>query len=406
MKLLVIVVRGLQAGALGAYGNRLVETSCLNTLAFSGVVFDQHFALHPDPETARRVWRSGCHHFGPPVARPDVLEVVMGQGVAARLIVDRSRGGFEEFEAGWPRIDRVADTPAAVELAREALATAGDSWLTWLELAALLPPWRVPAPIVEAYFAPPDSGDDEEADEEEEDEDEDEESGDLIPPEEPLEPLFAPTLGPIDDDDQLYLRLRETYAAAVSHVDGLLGDLLDGLPDDIHVILTSDHGLPLGEHGVVGLVDPRLHQEVVQVPLIVYGPGCRPGRRVEALTGSIDLAPTIAELAGIRLGEAQGASLVPCLSGGAAPARDYLGLGGRQGDAQEYGLRARDLSMLLPVTDGVPRARLFLKPDDGYEVNDLSQHYFEKIESLERTLRMYVEEASKPGPLAAPPLEA
>lgn len=404
MKLLVINVRGLQASALGAYGNRWIETSCLNTLAGSGVVFDQHFALHPEPHAARRVWRSGCHSFAAPAEpRPDVLELVKQQGVAARLIVDQSRGDFPEFEAGWPRVDRAADTVAAVGLAREALASAGDSWLTWLDLAALLPPWSVPSAIVEAYFSDAPADEDEGDDDEVEEEDE---PADFIPPDESMEPLFDPAPGPIDaDDDKLYLRLRESYAAAVSHIDGLLGDLLDGLPDDIHVILTADNGLSLGEHGVVGLVNPKLHQEVVHVPLIVYGPGCRPGRRVEALTGSIDLAPTIADLAGVRLDGAQGQSLVPCLGGGVSLSRDYLALGCQVGDQSEYGLRTPDLAIMLPMTNGVVAPRMYLKPDDGSEVNDVSHSFFEKVESLERTLRGYIEAASRPGPFVAPPLD-
>ena len=59
MKLLVLIVRGLQAAATGPYGNRWNDTFTLDALAAQGVTYDWHFAAHPEPEAARRVWRTG-----------------------------------------------------------------------------------------------------------------------------------------------------------------------------------------------------------------------------------------------------------------------------------------------------------------------------------------------------------
>src|SRR5437879_1798920 len=66
MKVLVIVARGLQAGALGCYGNRWARTPALDSLAATGALFDQHFADFPSPEGARRAWRTGCYVFPSP----------------------------------------------------------------------------------------------------------------------------------------------------------------------------------------------------------------------------------------------------------------------------------------------------------------------------------------------------
>ncbi len=52
-KVLVIVARGLQLGALGCYGNGWIDTPALDRLAAEGVVFDQHFADAASPEGAR-----------------------------------------------------------------------------------------------------------------------------------------------------------------------------------------------------------------------------------------------------------------------------------------------------------------------------------------------------------------
>jgi arylsulfatase A-like enzyme len=378
MKLLVLNLRGLQAGAVGPYGNRWTETFALDTLAAGGVVFDQHYTVHPSPALARRTWRTGCFHFSDDNRPfPDLLAVLHQQGVATRLVVDSSRGEFAEFAAGWQAVEQVADTEAAVRRGRQLLGTPGESWLLWLDLAALLPPWDVPEEVVRAYFSPAPVDEDEE----------DEET-----PQAPLEPYFDPPAGDIDpDDDDLYLRIRETYAAAISHLDGRLAYLLDGLADDIHVILTSDSGQSLGEHGMVGRVRPSLHEEVVHVPLFVYGPGCRAGRRVEVLTASVDLAPTIAELAGARLEGAQGASLVPLFAGEQKPLRDHLILGEEGARA----LRSPSWALLPPAGEG-EAAGLYVKPDDLWEVNDVAKQHFEEAEELERTLRELV--APPPSP--------
>jgi arylsulfatase A-like enzyme len=412
MKLLVIVVRGLQAAAAGPYGNRWIETFTLDALAAQGVVFDHHLAVHPDPADARRVWRTGCYHFplppgGEPPAGPwpDLLAALGEARVATRLVLDAGRPAPPGWADGWGEVRRVPDTEAAVEAARSALAelAAAPSWLLWLEVGALLPPWRPAEEIVEAYFAPPPLDEDEEEAEGEEGE----EPRAPEPWEEPLEPLLDPPAGPIDpDDDDLFLRVQTSYAAAVSHVDGLLGGLLDGLADDVHVFLTADHGQALGEHTVVGPVRPWLHQEVVHVPLIVAGPGCRAGRHVGALTASVDLAATVAELAGARLEGSHGVSLAPLFGGGDRQLRPYVGLGARVGDEVEWGLRSPRWALRVPVAPEGLLPSLYVKPDDRWEVNDVRQHHLERLEGMERTLRGFVEACRRPGPVAPPELEA
>lgn len=397
MKLLVIIVRGLQAGAAGPYGNRWIETDSLDALAAQGVVFDQHFAVHPDPPSARRVWRTGRHDFplAPGVGPwPDLLEALRGAGVATHLLLDDSRPTPEEWTSGWGSVRREANSARAAVAAWATLdAMTAPSWLVWLELGALLPPWRPAEEIVEAYFTPAPLV------EEEDEEDE------LVPEEAPLEPLLAPPSGQIDpDDDDLFLRVQTSYAAAVSHVDGLLGNLLNGLADDVHVLLTADYGQALGEHGWIGPDRASLHEEVVHVPLVAAGPGCRPGRRVEALTASTDLAATIADLAGVKLEGAQGVSLVPLLGGGAGPERGFVALGVRSGEAVEWGLRSPEWALLLPMGGGP--ARLYVKPDDRCEVYDVGQQHEDRLAEMERVLRAFVESSRRPGPVAAPSLEA
>jgi arylsulfatase A-like enzyme len=53
----------------------------------------------------------------------------------------------------------------------------------------------------------------------------------------------------------------------------------------------------------------------IRVPLVVAGPGIRPGSRTSAIAQNIDLGPTFADIAGTRMPGADGASLLPFLRG-------------------------------------------------------------------------------------------
>lgn len=96
----------------------------------------------------------------------------------------------------------------------------------------------------------------------------------------------------------------------------------DGVLDDTVIILTSDNGYFHGEHGLS--VERRLpFEEGIRSPLLVRFPQrVAPGSQVDALVSSIDIAPTILELAGAEIGaHIQGRSFVPALTGSDAAGR-------------------------------------------------------------------------------------
>jgi hypothetical protein len=103
-------------------------------------------------------------------------------------------------------------------------------------------------------------------------------------------------------------------------------------------------------------------------------------------------------LFGVRLEGAHGHDLLPLARGQAGPVRAYacsaLEVGGEVG----WALRTPAWALLSGP------ARLYVRPDDRWEVNDVSQHHPELVEGLERTLRDFVAAAGRPGPLEAPAL--
>jgi arylsulfatase A-like enzyme len=122
--------------------------------------------------------------------------------------------------------------------------------------------------------------------------------------------------------------LRATYAASVTAVDRWLGHFLAGLrrrglERDTVIALVSDHGIYLGEHRLTGKSDSYLHPELIQVPLLLRDPdGHGAGGTSDYWASTIDLAPTLAAMAGARpSGLFEGTDLSPLLEGG-APAEE------------------------------------------------------------------------------------
>jgi arylsulfatase A-like enzyme/Tfp pilus assembly protein PilF len=95
-----------------------------------------------------------------------------------------------------------------------------------------------------------------------------------------------------------------SYDGEIVKADRIAGDLLDalraqGLYDDALIILLSDHGEGLGDHGEQehGVL---LYREALQVPLIIKLPrGARAGERVAEAAQLADILPTVAAVAGV-----------------------------------------------------------------------------------------------------------
>jgi arylsulfatase A-like enzyme/Tfp pilus assembly protein PilF len=89
-------------------------------------------------------------------------------------------------------------------------------------------------------------------------------------------------------------------------------------PDTV-VVVTSDHGEGLGEHGEAthGLL---LYETTLSVPLILAGPGVPAGRVPKARAGSADIVPTVLDLLGLPVPEGlPGRRLKPSFEGGKLP---------------------------------------------------------------------------------------
>ena len=113
----------------------------------------------------------------------------------------------------------------------------------------------------------------------------------------------------VNEGDDSLKHLRNKYAALLTMIDKWFGKLLDVLDEnemweDTLIVLTTDHGHMLGEHGFTGKNFMHVYNELAHIPLIVNLPGNeRAGDRINALTQNIDLMPTILDYFNIDIPE-------------------------------------------------------------------------------------------------------
>lgn len=125
---------------------------------------------------------------------------------------------------------------------------------------------------------------------------------------------------PPDEEDIEQLRgLYDGAASAVdAEIDRLYAELSRrGLAETTIIVITSTQGMSLGEGGRgIGQRDRLLGDETTHVPLLILDPR-RPGpRNVSAIVSNLDLAPTLASLAGLEpLHDLPGRSLLPAIEG-------------------------------------------------------------------------------------------
>tara|TARA_B100000809_G_scaffold54621_1_gene50314 strand:- start:54923 stop:56437 length:1515 start_codon:yes stop_codon:yes gene_type:complete len=97
---------------------------------------------------------------------------------------------------------------------------------------------------------------------------------------------------------------RSEYYAIITHFDHELGRILKALEtsgkgNNTYVIMTSDHGLAIGQHGLMGKQNQYDHS--IRMPLIINGPGLKAGRKVTKKVYMQSMFATTCELASIEV---------------------------------------------------------------------------------------------------------
>jgi len=373
--ILVAVVDGLRASALGAYGNTTFPTPALDHFAADSLLLDWCYATSIDlTEIYRDLWRS---------AENSLPRHLKSLGYATTLLTDDQN--LPTFPAAadfddCTRLDEVRYEPAharrAIEAAHTALAhlfeiaadriasTAADApRFVWLHSRGMYGPWDAPLDLQRSLR---DEGD---------------------PP--PIEAVTPPDLviSAADDPDAVF-RFATAYAAQAMVLDDCwraLMEAIDGVGGAARwlVTLVGARGFSLGEHDRVGGVDPRLYAEQLHVPWLIRFPDAL-GRlaRSQQLTTHIDLAAL--------LDDANAGSDIRALPTAPQSAwRDALiaasPAGHRAIRTTEWCLRSKtpigEFTMDAAETSSSD-VELFVRPDDRWEANNVAKLCPEVVESL------------------------
>jgi choline-sulfatase len=213
--------------------------------------------------------------------------------------------------------------------------------------------------------------------------------------------IYEPHL-PYDPPEPFRSRYGATYDGEVAASDAVVGQLLgqlkrDGLYDRAIVLLVSDHGEGLGDHGEEehGIL---LYREVLHVPLLLKLPGSRDaGTRVAAPVGLIDIVPTVTSLLGLDSGDRlRGVSLLDRDRRGEAAPGTIL-------SETYYPQIHFGWSRLRSLTDARyhyidgPRPELYDIARDPRETTDIVRANPDRARSMKEELARYPEEFASPG---------
>jgi choline-sulfatase len=378
---LLVTIDTVRADHVGCYGDRRAATPVMDGLAARGVRFEEAvaqvpltlpshasiltgvtplvhgvrdnagFALGPRPRTLAEAFRDAGYR---------TAAFVSGFPVHHRFGLGRGFGTYDD------RFPRGSDPARPTYIERRAGQTVGEA-ARWLETTTPTP-GTAPAPVfVWVHLFDPHA------------------------PYEPPEPQAS--------------RFRDRpYDGEIAYADQQLGVLLDRWRTlragrNPVVLVTSDHGEGLGDHGepTHGLF---IYDSTIRVPLVVAGPGVPAGRVVTGAVRSIDIAPTLLDLAGrAPLAGIEGVSLRASFESRRAPGEAayseslFARLG--FGWAPLYGWRDRGLMLI-----DAPRPELYDLASDSTEARNLATDRTADLARMRRAVQAAVSKGTEARPSA------
>ena len=395
MNAICLVFDRLHSGYLGAYGNTWIDTPAVDRLASQSFIFDQMLIDSPDLSRLYRSYWQGLHALCPEgmsSGRPTLAATLREYGITSALLTDDpsvAQHPLADFDdvvqidppwqcQGAKDIEQTHFAQCFLQII-DWLQSAREPFMLWCHLAGLGTIWDAPLSLRRAYM---DQGD----------------------PDPPTGAEVPDRLLADDHDPDELLGIMHCYAGQVSLLDTCLEAFLDFLGDltaakEMLLAITSSRGFPLGEHKRIGLCDDPLYGELVQVPLLLRFPNALgAAARSQSLAEPADLWATFSQWWQISPPPASptAASLIPLVQEDIVTLRDRLCIAG---PGEERAIRT-PIWYLRMASEG----ELYLKPDDRWEVNNVSSRCHEVMECLQLALLQYQQALNKGNIADLPPL--
>lgn len=198
-----------------------------------------------------------------------------------------------------------------------------------------------------------------------------------------------------DLTDDLRRQAIQAYHASISFMDAQAGKVLDALDrlklaDETIVVMISDHGYHLGDHGL--WQKQSLFERSARVPLIIAPPSAGGnGHATESLAGLVDLYPTLADLCGLEPPkDLDGKSLRPILNDPTAVVNKQVFTQVRRGQFDGYSVRTARWRY-TEYDEGKKGRQLFDETNDPREVENLADNplHADLVKELHEALNQY-----------------
>ena len=378
---ILVTIDTLRADHVGCYGYSAAQTPTLDRLCREGVRFTNAFTASPITNTSHASIMTGLYpsrhgvaDFGVPLANTHATLAEQFQKAGYKtaafigaVILDSSalapglNRGFDHYEnfptktatkERWGRVERRADV--VIEKAIAWLnATSGTPRFLWVHLYDPHDPYEPPEPF-KARFA------------------------------------------------------ERPYDGEIAYADAALGKLVAMLEQQRRLasavmFIMSDHGEGLGEHGEnthgIFLYDSTLH-----IPMIARLPGgARKGSSIDEQVSSVDVMPTLLDLAGLSVPAVDGSSLKSALQTGAATDHDAF-------SETDYPIRF-GWAPLRSIRQGgakyieAPRPEYYDLKADPRELTNLYAPWNDGVQALRAVLADFRSKAPQPDTHATAPVD-
>ena len=422
MNAIVVSFDQLPVGFLSCYGNNWIATPNFDRLAFQSTLFDKHFADSPAVHANCSAWWTGRYGWRPKKDEsntPSLTKFLNDHGISFRLLVETNgravhnpaspfpteHAEFVHGEDGLnvdpeetPFFRLVARAQRDVRLLR---TSRREPWLLWLKSRGIPTPWLAPRTFASRFL---DLADDQENDAAEVEEDiddvaDDEEGAVVELSGEQFDDLLQ---GVADLPEERAKRdalssvdrglTRRVFGGYVALLDAALGRLLEQIDHDTAtsptlLVVTGGQGLTVREPGKLRNDYELLAEEMVHTPLFIRSANTSRCTRRQEIVQTVDLLPTLAEWFGVDVSALplDGQSLLPLARGETGSHRPGAIM---VASPKMTGIRTDDFYLVSRQIDGEHdiERRLFAKPDDVWEVNDIAAQDPGVVDQLARQL--------------------
>ncbi|HZZ26805.1 MAG TPA: sulfatase-like hydrolase/transferase [Pirellulales bacterium] len=419
--IICVAIDRLHIGHIGAYGNAWVRTPALDQLAAESLVLDRAVIDSPHLEVIYRSLWLGLHALCPNnhESQRQHLATILSQAGwhTALLSDDRTVAShplaipfaeriFVESSSVRPSSNgnnEIAEN--AVETDAAAIFAATGNWLEvaqrpfflWIHTGTLGQIWDAPVEFRRQFV------------------------GEDDPPAGSWTNVPNRILSQNFDPDEL-LAIVQAYAGQVSLIDQFIYSLLQAIKstenvENTLIVCFSPRGFPLGEHSRVGACDDALYAELVHVPWIIRLPKriAKPGR-LQHLVQPADMPYTILDccnldadrlLSGVTpspdnsaTSAGFGRSILDLLKherligselacAVSLPDQKFLATIAWSLRLSDNSIQQKHLGENATSHQSVPRAELFAKPDDWFEVNEISNLCPNIAEAMQTALNQF-----------------